>query len=55
MELKTQYNKTALAELKSQLVLRETALPILKNKETALRQEVKNTDPANTKNKRDIL
>lgn len=42
MELKTQYNKTALAELKNQLVLRETALPILKNKETALRQEVKN-------------
>jgi V/A-type H+-transporting ATPase subunit D len=42
MELKTQYNKTALAELKGHLQLRETALPILKNKETALRQEVKN-------------
>jgi V/A-type H+-transporting ATPase subunit D len=43
MELKTQYNKTALAELKGRLRLRETALPILKNKETALRQEVKNS------------
>lgn len=43
MELKYQYNKTALNELKGQLLLRETALPILKNKETALRQEVKNT------------
>jgi V/A-type H+-transporting ATPase subunit D len=44
MELKFQYNKTALNEIKGHLVLRETALPILKNKETALRQEVKNTN-----------
>ena len=43
MEFKHQYNKTALAELKGHLLLREAALPILKNKETALRQEVKNS------------
>ena len=42
MELKYQYNKTALYDLKGKLALRETALPILKNKESALRQEVKN-------------
>ncbi len=42
MELKYQYNKTSLHELRSKLALRETALPILKNKETALRQQVKN-------------
>lgn len=42
MEFKYQYNKTALYELKGQLALRLSALPILKNKETALRQEVKN-------------
>lgn len=39
--LKFQYNKTELQSLKRQLVIREKALPILKNKETALRQEVK--------------
>ena len=43
MEFKYQYNKTALYELKGQLALRISALPILKNKETALRQEVKNS------------
>ena len=41
MAIKLQYNKTALEELKRQLSIRERALPILKNKETALRQEVK--------------
>ena len=43
MDFKYQYNKTALYELKGQLALRISALPILKNKETALRQEVKNS------------
>ena len=42
MAFKFQYNKTALHDLRRQLIVREKALPILKNKETALRQEVKN-------------
>lgn len=42
MAFKFQYNKTALHDLQRQLIVREKALPILKNKETALRQEVKN-------------
>ena len=41
MALRFQYNKTALQELKKQLLVRQRALPILKNKETALRQEIK--------------
>jgi V/A-type H+-transporting ATPase subunit D len=41
MALKFQYNKTALQDLRKQLSIREKALPILKNKETALRQEVR--------------
>ncbi len=41
MALKFQYNKTTIQELKKQLSIREKALPILKNKETALRLEVK--------------
>jgi len=35
------YNKVALQELRQQLKIRETALPTLKNKESALRMEVK--------------
>lgn len=42
MAFKFQYNKTALQDLRRQLIVRQKALPILKNKETALRQEVKN-------------
>ena len=42
MAFKFQYNKTALHDLQRQLIVRQRALPILKNKETALRQEVKN-------------
>lgn len=42
MAFKFQYNKTALQDLRRQLIIRVKALPILKNKETALRQEVKN-------------
>ncbi len=41
MAVKFQYNKTSLQELRKQLRIRENALPILKNKESALRVEVK--------------
>lgn len=41
MAIKFQYNKTSLQELNKQLRIRERALPILKNKESALRVEVK--------------
>jgi len=41
MALKFQYNKTALQELNKQLKIRIRALPTLKNKESALRMEVK--------------
>jgi V/A-type H+-transporting ATPase subunit D len=41
MAIKFQYNKTSLQELNKQLVIREKALPTIKNKESALRVEVK--------------
>jgi len=41
MALKFHYNKTTIQELQKQLSIRKKALPILKNKETALRLEVK--------------
>jgi len=41
MSLKFQYNKTALQALNKQLNIRLRALPTLKNKESALRMEVK--------------
>lgn len=41
MAIKFQYNKTALQELNKQLDIRERALPTIKNKESALRLEVK--------------
>ncbi len=41
MALKFQYNKTALRDLDKQLNIRTRALPTLKNKEAALRVEVK--------------
>jgi len=41
MALKFQYNKTALQHIDKQLKVRERALPTLKNKEAALRVEVK--------------
>jgi len=41
MAIEFQYNKTSLQNLKKQLQIRENALPILKNKEAALRVEVK--------------
>jgi V/A-type H+/Na+-transporting ATPase subunit D len=41
MAIKFQYNKTALQDLNKQLAMRVRALPTIKNKETALRMEVK--------------
>jgi V/A-type H+/Na+-transporting ATPase subunit D len=41
MSIKFQYNKTALQALNKQLQIRVRALPTIKNKETALRVEVK--------------
>lgn len=39
--IKFQFNKTALGELGKQLAMRQKALPTIKNKESALRSEVK--------------
>lgn len=48
MAIKFQYNKTALQDLNKQLQIRVRALPTIKNKETALRMEVKKAkDEAN--------
>lgn len=41
MAIKFQYNKTSLQGLEKQLKVRQRALPTLKNKESALRSEVK--------------
>ncbi len=41
MAIKFQYNKTSLQHLDKQLKVRKRALPTLKNKESALRSEVK--------------
>lgn len=41
MAIKFQYNKTSLQLLEKQLKVRERTLPIIKNKESALRMEVK--------------
>ena len=41
MAIKFQYNKTSLNNLNKQLKMRKNALPTLKNKESALRVEVK--------------
>jgi V/A-type H+/Na+-transporting ATPase subunit D len=41
MAIKFQYNKTSLQQLEKQLKVRVKALPTLKNKEAALRVEVK--------------
>lgn len=41
MAIKFQYNKTSLNDLGKQLKMRKNALPTLKNKESALRLEVK--------------
>ncbi len=48
MAIKFQYNKTSLQEMDKQLKIRVRALPTLKNKESALRVEVKKAkDTAN--------
>jgi len=39
--IKFQYNKTSLQQLEKQLKVRVRTLPIIKNKESALRMEVK--------------
>ncbi|MBE9468856.1 MAG: V-type ATP synthase subunit D [Bacteroidetes bacterium] len=41
MAIKFQYNKTCLQDLKKQLKIRVDVLPVIKNKESALRMEVK--------------
>ena len=41
MAIKYQYNKTSLQQLEKQLKIRVRTLPIIKNKESALRMEVK--------------
>lgn len=46
MSIKFQYNKTSLQDLRKHLVVREKALPTLKNKESALRIEVKKAKDA---------
>lgn len=43
MAIKFQYNKTSLQQLEKQLKIRERTLPIIKNKESALRMEVKHS------------
>ena len=43
MAIKFQYNRTTIQQFRKQLAIREKALPILKNKETALRKEEKDT------------
>ena len=47
MNLKFQYNKTSLQALEKQLNIRLRAMPTLKNKESALRMEVKITRQKN--------
>ncbi len=55
MALKFNYNKTTIQQFKRQLAIRQKALPILKNKETALRLEViqlsKDLEKLNEQNK----
>jgi len=46
MAIKFQYNKTSLQELNKQLRVRVRALPTIKNKESALRMEVKKAKDA---------
>ena len=46
MAIKFQYNKTSLQSLDKQLKMRVRALPTIKNKESALRLEVKKAKSA---------
>jgi V/A-type H+-transporting ATPase subunit D len=54
MAIKFQYNKTSLQELNKQLRVRVRALPTIKNKESALRMEVKKAKDASLKSQRQI-
>jgi V/A-type H+-transporting ATPase subunit D len=54
MAIRFQYNKTSLQNLNKQLKIRTQALPILKNKESALRIEVKNAKNLADKHIRDL-
>ena len=55
MAIKFQYNKTSLQQLEKQLKVRERTLPIIKNKERALRMEVKRckTEAADLEDRRE--
>jgi V/A-type H+/Na+-transporting ATPase subunit D len=46
MSVKFQYNKTSLQDMQREMSVRVRALPVLKNKEAALRTEVKKTKQA---------
>ena len=50
MAIKFQYNKTSLQQLEKQLKVRVRTLPIIKNKESALRMEVKRRTGGTTGN-----
>jgi V/A-type H+-transporting ATPase subunit D len=45
MAIRYQFNKTSLQQLEKQLKVRGRALPTIKNKESALRLEVKKAKP----------
>lgn len=55
MAIKFQYNKTALQSLNKQLTIRLKALPTLKNKEAALRVEVKKAKDRTAELERKLL
>ena len=57
MALKFHYNKTTIQQFRRQLAIREKALPILKNKETALRKQEKEVvkELENLKKEREIV
>jgi len=54
MAIKFQYNKTALQSLEKQLKIRVRALPTIKNKESALRLEVKKAKDESTRLKNEL-
>ena len=54
MAIKFQYNKTSLQDLNKQLKVRVRALPTIKNKESALRMEVKKSKDAALKSEHQI-
>lgn len=54
MAIKFQYNKTSLQSLNKQLGIRVRALPTIKNKESALRLEVKKAKAATINKRKDL-